>query len=87
MNQSKPSAADRLRRGGPIEQPSEGRSVSGGVRVKPFRVTVDLDPSAYEELREFAHRARMSHSDVFRALVSCLDDSSVSQRVRKSVAQ
>jgi hypothetical protein len=33
--------------------------VSGGVRVKPVRVTVDLDPTDYDDLREFAHVARM----------------------------
>jgi hypothetical protein len=81
---AKPTAADRLRRGGPAVQ--EARAVSGGVRVKPVRVTVDLDPTDYEDLREFAHRERMTHTDVLRALVKLLDDSGVVQQIRKSVA-
>ena len=80
---AKPSAADRLRRGGPAVQ--EARAVSGGVRVKPVRVTVDLDPSDYDDLREFAHQSRMTHTDVLRALVKLLDDDDVAQQVRKSV--
>lgn len=84
---AKPTAADRLRRGGPIEQPHGGRSVSGGVRVKPVRVTVDLDTGDYDALRDFAHSERMTHTDVIRALVRLLDDDSVSQQVRKSVGQ
>ena len=79
----KPSAADRLRRGGPAVQ--EARAVSGGVRVKPVRVTVDLDPTDYDDLREFAHRARMTHTDVLRALVKLLENSEVAQQVRASV--
>lgn len=84
---TKPTAADRLRRGGPVEQPHAGRSVSGGVRVKPTRVTVDLDPNDYDLLRDFAHSERMTHTDVIRALVRLLDDDSVSQQVRTSVGQ
>jgi hypothetical protein len=84
---AKPTAADRLRRGGPVEQPHAGRSVSGGVRVKPVRVTVDLDPGDYDVLRDFAHSERMTHTDILRALVKLLDDDSVSQQVRKSVGQ
>ena len=84
---AKPTAADRLRRGGPIEQPHAGRSVSGGVRVKPVRVTVDLDTGDYDALRDFAHSERMTHTDVIRALVRLLDDDSVSQQVRKSAGQ
>jgi len=57
------------------------------VRVKPVRVTVDLTPSDYEALREFAHDARMSHADVLRALVSLLEDRKTSQQVRKYVSQ
>jgi len=55
--------------------------------VKPVRVTVDLTPSDYEALREFAHDARMSHADVLRALVSLLEDRKTSQQVRKYVSQ
>jgi hypothetical protein len=84
---AKPTAADRLRRGGPIEQPHAGRSVSGGVRVKPVRVTVDLTPADYEVLRDFAHDARMSHADVLRVLIRLLGDDSVSNQVRSSVTQ
>lgn len=80
---TKPTAADRLRRGGPAVQ--EARAVSGGVRVKPVRVTVDLDPTDYDDLREFAHRARMTHTDVLRALVKLLENTDVAQQVRSSV--
>ncbi len=82
-----PSATDRLRRSGPIEQPATGRTVSGGVRVKPVRVTVDLDPSDYDALRDFAHDARMTHTDVLRALVTLLGEDDVSQQVRKYAGQ
>jgi hypothetical protein len=82
---AKPSAADRLRRGGPTVQ--ETRSVSGGVRVKPVRVTVDLDPKDYDDLREFAHRERMTHTDVLRTLVQLLAMDDVAHQVRKSVVK
>ena len=81
----KPSAADRLRRGGPAVQ--ETRAVSGGVRVKPVRVTVDLDPKDYDDLREFAHRERMTHADVLRILVQLLSSDEGVQQVRKSALQ
>lgn len=81
---AKPNAAERLRQGGPIEQPHAGRAVSEPVRVKPVRVTVDLDPTDYDTLRDFAHRERMTHTDVIRALVR-LQEPSVGQEVSKSV--
>jgi len=87
MSPPKPTAAERIRRGSPIEQPAKGRSVSGGVRVKPVRVTVDLEPSDYDALRDFAHEARMSHADVLRALVALLQEEDVAQQVRKYVSQ
>jgi len=87
MSPPKPTAAERIRRGSPIEQPAKGRSISGGVRVKPVRVTVDLEPSSYDALRDFAHAARMSHADVLRALVNLLDNQDVSQQVRNYVSQ
>jgi hypothetical protein len=64
-------------------QPAGGRVVRGEVRVKPVRVTVDLDPASYDVLRDWAHNARMSHADVLRALVALLPaDVSVAERVR-----
>lgn len=81
---AKPSAADRLRRGGPAVQ--EARAVSGGVRVKPVRITVDLDPTDYDTLRDFAHVERMTHTDVMRSLVRLLSDATVAQQVRASVS-
>ena len=80
---TKPTAAERLRRGGPAVQPA--RTVSGGVRVKPVRITVDLDPVDYDSLRDFAHVQRMTHTDVMRALVRLLSDDTVAQQVRTSV--
>jgi len=87
MSPLKPTAAERIRRGSPIEQPAKGRSISGGVRVKPVRVTVDLEPTSYDALRDFAHDARMSHADVLRALVGLLQDPEVDQQVRNYVSQ
>ncbi len=82
MSSPKPTAAERIRRGSPVEQSVKGRSVSGGVRVKPVRVTVDLEPGDYEALRNFAYKARMSHADVLRALVDLLGEDGVAQQVR-----
>jgi hypothetical protein len=56
-------------------------------RTKPVRVTVDLDPDAYDALRDWAHFARMSHSDVLRTLVRLLtSDESLATAVRDSEA-
>lgn len=50
---------------------------------KPVRVTVDLAPDDYEALRDWAHLARMSHSDVLRALLRLLiADDRVAKAVR-----
>lgn len=50
---------------------------------KPVRVTVDLAPDDYEALRDWAHLARMSHSDVFRLLLRLLlSDERVAKAVR-----
>ena len=87
MSPPKPIAAEHIRRGSPIERPAEGRSVSGGERVKPVRVTVDLEPSDYDALRDFAHEARMSHADVLRALVALLQEKDVAEQVRKYVSR
>jgi hypothetical protein len=47
------------------------------------RVTVDLIPDDYEALRDWAHLARMSHSDVLRALLRLLiTDERVAKAVR-----
>ena len=55
-------------------------------RSKPVRVTVDLAPSDYDALREFAYLARMSHAAVLRSLIRVLiSDEDVAQRVRSSV--
>lgn len=49
---------------------------------KPVRVTVDLAPDDYDALRDWAHLARMSHSDVLRALLRLLV---ADERVAKAV--
>jgi len=83
---TKPTAADRIRRGSPVIQAGAGRAVRDEVRVKPVRVTVDLEPSAYEDLREWAHQARMSHADVLRSLVDLLvSDSAVATQISNPV--
>lgn len=54
-------------------------------RSKPVRVTVDLKPTDYDLLRDFAHFARMSHADVLRSLIQLLtSDEYVAQHVRSS---
>ena len=46
---------------------------------------MDLEEIDYEALRNWAHFARMSHSDVLRALIRLLDtDSSVAEAVTKN---
>lgn len=89
MNPNRPTTSDRLRRGSPVTQPSAAtQAAAGPVRVKPVRLTVDLSPSDYEELRDWAYQARMSHSDVLRALVRLLQsDPSVAQQVRNYAPQ
>lgn len=50
---------------------------------KPVRVTVDLAPDDYDSLRDWAHLARMSHSDVLRTLLRLLvTDERVAKAVR-----
>lgn len=65
-------------------RPQRAASPAGGeVRAKPVRVTVDLKPDDYDALREWAHTARMSHSDVLRALLRRLtSDESLAAAVR-----
>ncbi len=53
-------------------RPSSRLPAPKEVRVKPVRVTVDLDPDAYDALRDWAHEARMTHADVMRQLVHLL---------------
>jgi hypothetical protein len=82
----KQSAAERIRRGSPVAQPAAGRAIRGEVRVKPVRVSVDLDPVAYDALRDWAHDARMTHADVLRALVGLLvEDAVLAGRVHSGV--
>ena len=67
-----PSRSARTEASAPITAPG-----------KPVRVTVDLAPDDYEALRDWAHFARMSHSDVFRALLRLLiNDERVAKAVR-----
>lgn len=77
---AKATAGERIRRGSPVVQPV--RAVSGDVRLKPVRVTVDLDPGAYDALRDWAYQARMSHADVLRNLLALLDDPRIAERVQ-----
>jgi hypothetical protein len=58
----------------------------GNARAKPIRVTVDLDPGDYDTLREFAFRARMTHTDVMRSLVRLLASEPIGEQVRHSTA-
>lgn len=70
MSATRPTAADRLRRGSPAEQGTAPRTVTGDIRVKPVRVTVDLSPGDYTFLRSFAHGNGLGHSTILRALVA-----------------
>ena len=85
MSMKKPTAAERLGRGSPVTQPSATSQATGPVRVKPYRLSIDLSPADYDKLRDWAHDARMSHMDVVRALVRLLDDPYVNQQVRNHV--
>lgn len=77
-----PSAADRLRRTSPVEQPAAAPAQQ--VRVKPVRITVDLEPSRYDTVREFAFRNRMSHSDVVRNLIDLLEDPEIAAKIAET---
>ena len=67
---------------------SESRDSGPGgyaARSKRVRVTVDLTPTDYDILRDFAYLARMSHADVLRCLIRLLtSDEDVAQQVRSS---
>jgi type II secretory pathway component PulM len=73
----KPTPADRIRRGSPVAQ-TAGRAVRDAVRVKPVRITVDLDPGPYEALVDWTVAAgrtkgrRVTHAEVMRQLVTLL---------------
>ncbi len=57
-------------------------------RSKPVRVTVDLEPTDYEALREWAYTEKTSHSAVLRALIQLLSRSeTLSQQVRRAVSR
>ena len=49
----------------------QARAVSGRVRVKPVRISLDFDPMDYDMMREFAHVERMTRSDVMRPWSDC----------------
>jgi hypothetical protein len=53
-------------------------------RTRPVRVTVDLDLTDYDTLRDFAHDSRMTHTDVLRALIRMLKIEPIRQQVRRS---
>lgn len=82
---AKPSALSRLERGSPAQQAATPASVVVGnetVRVKPVRITVDLEPSDYDTLRDFGHEHRMRHADVVRAAVELLrNDPTMGERL------
>lgn len=84
---TKPTPADRIRRGSPVTQ-TTGRAVRDAVRVKPVRVTVDLDPGPYDALVDWAVAAgrtkgrRVTHAEVLRQLVTLLvNDATVASQV------
>jgi hypothetical protein len=72
-------------RGSSVHRRRGGRSERDDVRLKPVRVTVDLDPGDYEALRDWAHRQHLSHSHVMRTLLWLLrTDDGIAERVRTS---
>lgn len=89
MSPSTPSGSDRGpgRSAGERERSHSAKKISAGLRQKPVRVTVDLDLIDYDILRDFAHTARMTHTDVLRVLVRLLQDDRVSQQVLNSANQ
>ena len=50
-------------------QPAAGRTVSPHVRMKPYKLTVNLDPDTHDRFRDWAHTNRLSHQAVLDALV------------------
>jgi hypothetical protein len=88
--QHRPSAADRLARGSNPPAQTASRTISSSrptARVKPVRLTVDLQPGDYDALRDWAHVARMSHSDVLRALVRTLVTADSASELAEQVRQ
>jgi len=84
MGRTQPKA----RRGGTQSEPRNMSQRSGTDRpAKPIRVTVDLEPGAYDVLRDFAHEERMTHADVLRALIGLLGEPRVAQQVREYGSQ
>jgi len=63
-----------------------GRTIAGEARIKPYKLTVSLDPGVYDGLRDWAHQERLSHQAVLEGLVNLLLNSpSVAAEVRSSV--
>ena len=81
----KPTAAERIGRKSPAAQ-TELKAVSASApRLSPYKLTVNLDPSVYDGLRDFAHSHRVSHQAVLESLVQVLlSDPSVATEVRIS---
>ena len=66
-----------MRRGKAKSSPvkrTAGEGSAKAPRVKPVRITVDLDPSAHKALKLFAVKAETDASSVIRALLSELHD-------------
>lgn len=73
LTMTEPTKADRH---GSVEEPDRSAT--------PVRVTVDLNPSDYDALRDWAHFARMTHADVLRCLIRLLAaDEQIAARVRE----
>ena len=75
MSPTKTSVADGSSEGLPLV------AEKLGVRTRPVRVTVDLDLTDYDTLRDYAHEARMTHADVLRVLVRMLEKEPIRQQV------
>lgn len=54
-----------------------GEGSAKAPRVKPVRITVDLDPAAHKALKLFAVEAETDASSVIRALLGQLQDDPV----------
>ena len=87
MSASRPTASDRLKRGSPVTQPSAAQASSGPVRVKPYRLSIDLAPADYKHLKLWAAEAEMTHMEIVRALLRMLDDPHVAAQIRGHAAK
>lgn len=71
----------------PVQRESGERSANAP-RVKPVRITVDLEPATHKALKIFAINAETDQSSVVRALLDQLEtDNNLASEIRNAVNQ